>query len=275
MKVSQQASPQGTFLTITDAADPELTAAEVEASAASELRKLFDCLRLTPAQRRIADYLIENFAEAAFLSITDLADRVHVSQPAVTRFAAAAGFSGYPALREKLQAVALSTLNDSTGGADEVLGADRQASPRGTFIDVADAVRGQIEADPEMKELPPAADLMRDHEVSRGVVLRAFKVLQKEGAAEPVPGGRWRVVRPGERVDRRPLDERIADIIIKDGLEVGSIFPSASALCGRFGVSRPTVTKALGKLAATGLLSEGGQGKLRFVRALPNREGRS
>lgn len=79
-------------------------------SPTSRLRALFDGPRLSPGQRRIAQYLIEHITEAAFLSITDLADRVGVSQPSVTRFAAAVGFSGYPALREKLQSIALGAL---------------------------------------------------------------------------------------------------------------------------------------------------------------------
>ncbi|TQE27788.1 GntR family transcriptional regulator [Streptomyces ipomoeae] len=151
----------------------------------------------------------------------------------------------------------------------------QQASPRGTFLKVADAVKAQIEADPEMTELPTAAELMRDHGVSRGVALRAFGALQKDGLAEPVPGGRWRVIRAGQHEDRRPLTERITDLIDMDGLKVGAPFPSASALSARFGVSRPTVSKALDKLEAAGWLSEGGQGKVRTVRAVPSREGRS
>lgn len=86
------------------------SAPEAEAAPSSQLRTLFDRPRLSPGQRRIAQYLIEHITEAAFLSITDLAERVGVSQPSVTRFAAAVGFSGYPALREKLQSIALGTL---------------------------------------------------------------------------------------------------------------------------------------------------------------------
>jgi DNA-binding MurR/RpiR family transcriptional regulator len=86
------------------------TAPEAETSPTSQLRELFDRPRLSPGQRRIAQYLIEHITEAAFLSITDLAERVGVSQPSVTRFAAAVGFSGYPSLREKLQSIALGTL---------------------------------------------------------------------------------------------------------------------------------------------------------------------
>ncbi|MFM9728794.1 MurR/RpiR family transcriptional regulator [Streptomyces niveiscabiei] len=80
---------------------------EAELSPASQLRALFDGPHLSPGQRRIAQYLIEHLTEASLLSITDLAERVGVSQPSVTRFAAAVGFSGYPALRERLQALAL------------------------------------------------------------------------------------------------------------------------------------------------------------------------
>jgi DNA-binding GntR family transcriptional regulator len=149
------------------------------------------------------------------------------------------------------------------------------ASPRGTFLKVADAVKAQIANDPEMTELPSAADLMRDYDVSRGVALRAFSVLQKDGVAEPVPGGRWRVIRAGQRSDRRPLEEQMLDVIADEGLEVGAAFPSASSLATRFGVSRPTVTKALDKLEAAGVLASGGQGKVRTVRAVPIREERS
>ncbi|MFF4120140.1 GntR family transcriptional regulator [Streptomyces sp. NPDC001714] len=151
----------------------------------------------------------------------------------------------------------------------------QHVSPRGTFLKVADAVKARIEAEPAMTELPSAADLMRDYKVSRGVALRAFGALQKDGIAEPVPGGRWRVVRGGEHTDRRPLEERIANIVTDEGLEVGAAFPSASVLAERFGVSRPTVTKALEKLEAAGVLAGGGQGKVRTVRAVPTREERS
>ncbi|MFJ2371255.1 GntR family transcriptional regulator [Streptomyces sp. NPDC087769] len=147
----------------------------------------------------------------------------------------------------------------------------QQASPRGTFLKIADAVKAQMETDSEMSELPSAADLMRDYGVSRGVALRVFGALQREGVAEPVPGGRWRVVRPGDTTDRRPLADRVAAIITDDDLAVGAPFPSTAELSTRFGVSRPTVTKALAKLEAVGLLSEARQGKQRTVQALPKR----
>ncbi|WP_228982441.1 GntR family transcriptional regulator [Streptomyces sp. DH12] len=150
-----------------------------------------------------------------------------------------------------------------------------QPSPRGTFLKIADAVKEQINADMERVELPTLAELMAVHGVSRGVALRAFRALQQEGLAEPVPGGRWRVVRDGEQRDRRPLAERLADVFRTDGLKVGDAFPSTSALADRFDVSRPTIAKALDKLAAEGLLSESRQGKQRTVLTMPGREERS
>jgi DNA-binding GntR family transcriptional regulator len=151
----------------------------------------------------------------------------------------------------------------------------QEASPRGTFQRIAEALKAEIDADQAMTELPSVAELIAKYKVSRGVVLRAFGVLRGEGVAEPVPGGRWRVIRKGQSADRRPLAERLVDVFADDCLEVGAAFPSASALSVRFGVSRPTVTKALEKLEAAGWLSGGGQGKVRTVRALPIREERS
>jgi DNA-binding MurR/RpiR family transcriptional regulator len=116
----QQARAQASAITSGNAAP------EAEVSPSSQLRTLFDRPRLSPGQRRIAQYLIEHITEAAFLSITDLADRVGVSQPSVTRFASAVGFSGYPALREKLQSIALGTL--AGGPAEENRGNELQAA---------------------------------------------------------------------------------------------------------------------------------------------------
>ncbi|MFB9465184.1 MurR/RpiR family transcriptional regulator [Streptomyces cinereospinus] len=104
------------------------TVPEAEAAPTSQLRALFDQPRLSPGQRRIAQYLIEHITEAAFLSITDLADRVGVSQPSVTRFAGAVGFTGYPALRERLQAIALGALAGGPAAAEEDRGNELQSA---------------------------------------------------------------------------------------------------------------------------------------------------
>src|ERR1700749_1004078 len=71
------------------------------------LLMLLDGRRLSPAQRRIAQYLLDHMPDSAFLSSVALARRAGVSQPSVTRFAATLGFSGYPAFRDALRDIAL------------------------------------------------------------------------------------------------------------------------------------------------------------------------
>jgi DNA-binding MurR/RpiR family transcriptional regulator len=80
---------------------------------ADALLMLLDGRRLSPAQRRIAQYLLDHMPDSAFLSSVVLARGAGVSQPSVTRFAAALGFSGYPAFRDALRIIAL----DSPGAA--------------------------------------------------------------------------------------------------------------------------------------------------------------
>ncbi|MET8505567.1 MurR/RpiR family transcriptional regulator [Streptomyces sp. NPDC004787] len=107
MASGQQARAQAAAIT------PGRRSSEAEAAAAppaERLRELFGGHRLSPAQRRIAQFLTDHLTEAAFLSITELAERVGVSQPSVTRFASSLGFTGYPALREALQPIALSAV---------------------------------------------------------------------------------------------------------------------------------------------------------------------
>ncbi|MEV6332731.1 MurR/RpiR family transcriptional regulator [Streptomyces sp. NPDC051909] len=107
MPSEQQARAQAAAIT------PGRRSSEAEtetASPAERLQVLFGGHRLSPAQRRIAQFLTDHLTEAAFLSITELAERVGVSQPSVTRFASSLGFSGYPALRDALQPIALSAI---------------------------------------------------------------------------------------------------------------------------------------------------------------------
>ncbi|MCF3183415.1 MULTISPECIES: MurR/RpiR family transcriptional regulator [unclassified Streptomyces] len=114
MSSGQQARAQAAAITPSQSPPPER-----EKPAAERLLALFDGRRLSPGQRRIAQYLIDHLTEAAFLSITELAERVGVSQPSVTRFAASLGFSGYPALREVLQPMALSAVAGGTADTRE------------------------------------------------------------------------------------------------------------------------------------------------------------
>jgi len=60
-------------------------------------------VRLTPSQRRIMQYIVDNYDEAIFLTASQLARRVGVSEATVVRLAQALGFDGYPGMQKKFR----------------------------------------------------------------------------------------------------------------------------------------------------------------------------
>ena len=107
---------------------PGRPAPEQEATPGERVLALLGGHRLSPGQRRIAQYIVDHLTEAAFLSITDLAERVGVSQPSVTRFATSLGYTGFPALREALQPIALSAVAASPESREEIRRNELQAA---------------------------------------------------------------------------------------------------------------------------------------------------
>ncbi|WP_086762334.1 MurR/RpiR family transcriptional regulator, partial [Streptomyces griseiscabiei] len=130
------------------------------AGTAARLQQLFEGRRLTPTQRRIAHCLVRQAADAPYLSSVELARLAGVSQPSVTRFAVALGFDGYPALRDRLRAVAPTGHEHDNGG--------RPANP------YQRAVRAEID------HLTQLASLLTDP----GPVERAGRLL---AASRPLP----------------------------------------------------------------------------------------
>ncbi|MFI2347835.1 MurR/RpiR family transcriptional regulator [Streptomyces sp. NPDC019443] len=122
MPSGQQARAQAAAIT------PGHQSPDTEAAPTDRVLALFGGHRLSPAQRRIAQYLVDHLTEAAFLSITELAERVGVSQPSVTRFASSLGFSGFPALREALQPIALSAVARHPDTREEIRRNELQAA---------------------------------------------------------------------------------------------------------------------------------------------------
>jgi len=64
-------------------------------------------VRLTAAQKRVVNFIIQHYEEAIFLTVSRLARKASVSEATVIRLAQALGFDGYPGmqrmLRENLQ----------------------------------------------------------------------------------------------------------------------------------------------------------------------------
>ncbi|WP_424884639.1 GntR family transcriptional regulator [Streptomyces sp. SAI-126] len=141
-----------------------------------------------------------------------------------------------------------------------------EASPRGTYRVIAEALRNEIEEGESIGTLPSEAELMRSYGVARNTIRRALKMLEADGVVEPAPGVGWRVVRGGG--DRRSLAERMTDVIAEDSLSVGDPYPSEAKLCERFNASRTAVRRVLAQMEGNGLLATV-HGKGRTVRALP------
>jgi DNA-binding MurR/RpiR family transcriptional regulator len=93
----------------------ERPSGEVEASR-SRLATLFNRWRLSPTQRRLARYITDHPREAPFLSSVELASRVGVSQPSVTRFAVALGYDGYAGFQKGLRRLVLTEAQDVEAG---------------------------------------------------------------------------------------------------------------------------------------------------------------
>ncbi|MGW0370253.1 GntR family transcriptional regulator [Streptomyces coeruleorubidus] len=144
-----------------------------------------------------------------------------------------------------------------------------QGSARGTYLQVSDSLRKRIEAGEIVEVLPSQAALMSAYNVSRSTIERALAVLKAEGVIESVQGAGWFVAGTG---DRRPLVEKVTDLLRADGVKVGDRFPTEKELCERFGASRTAVRSAIAQMEGQGLIGKG-VARGREVRALPDRRG--
>ncbi|MEU6659576.1 GntR family transcriptional regulator [Streptomyces sp. NPDC046821] len=140
-----------------------------------------------------------------------------------------------------------------------------QASPRGTYLQISDSLRLKIEKGKITEALPSEAELMSTYGVGRSTVGRALKALKADGVVESVQGAGWFVAGTG---DRRPLVDKVTDLLRAEGTAVGDAFMSESELCERFGVSRTAVRTAIAQMEGKGLI-EMGPNRRRRVRALP------
>ncbi|MBQ8136922.1 MAG: MurR/RpiR family transcriptional regulator, partial [Clostridia bacterium] len=59
--------------------------------------------KLSKSHRKIADYIVNHYDKAVFLTAVSLGEAVGVSESTVVRFASALGYSGYPQMQEALQ----------------------------------------------------------------------------------------------------------------------------------------------------------------------------
>ena len=136
---------------------------------------LFDGVRLTPTQRRIAQCLLERGAHATYLSSGEVAALARVSQPSVTRFAMALGYDGYPALRR-----ALRELRDPppASAADALPAGTANELSAGTANELQHAIHGELDT------LRRLAERLADGTTDRAAVAEAGKLL---AGSRPLP----------------------------------------------------------------------------------------
>ena len=60
-------------------------------------------LDLSKSHKRIADFVLENYEKAAFLTAAKLGEETGISVSTVVRFAMALGYEGYPEFQEDLR----------------------------------------------------------------------------------------------------------------------------------------------------------------------------
>jgi DNA-binding GntR family transcriptional regulator len=132
-------------------------------------------------------------------------------------------------------------------------------------LQVSEALRQKIETGEITETLPSQAELMSAYDVSRSTIERALSALKADGVIESVQGSGWYVTGTG---DRRPLIEKVTDLLRADGVKVGDRFPTEKELCERFGASRTAVRSAIAQMEGQGLIGKGAA-RGREVRALP------
>lgn len=141
-----------------------------------------------------------------------------------------------------------------------------QGSPRGTYLEVSESLRSKI-GDGEITEaLPSQSALVIEYGVSRSTIERALAALKADGVIEPVQGAGWFVAGTG---DRRPLVERVTDLLRGGEVKVGDRFPTEKELCERFGASRTAVRSAIAQMEGRGLIGKA-PGRGRRVLTLPS-----
>lgn len=138
-------------------------------------------------------------------------------------------------------------------------------------MQISESLRQKIEKGKISEALPSEAELRSTYGVGRSTITRALKVLKSEGVIESVQGAGWYVTGTG---DRRPLVEKVTDLLRGGDITVGSPFPSEKELCEAFGVSRTAVRSAIAQLEGQGLIAMGAN-RRREVRALPTGNGGS
>ncbi|WP_432758364.1 GntR family transcriptional regulator [Streptomyces virginiae] len=142
------------------------------------------------------------------------------------------------------------------------------ASPRGTYLTISEALRVRIAEGAYPNGLPSEAEIGREFGVARTTVRRALRTLESAGDVSTVAGV-GRQVGGGTQIApyRRIMAELLERIRVGE-LPAGAQLPSESELAESYGVARGTVRRALHELEGAGHV-QARQGVGRFVSPTP------
>ncbi len=89
---------------------------------------------MSRGQQRLADFVLQNAAEAAMMSCGELAAAMHMSESSVVRFAQLLGYEGFPDLRQQLRSELLSQFRSSDRVAAMVHSRPAETGPLTTIV---------------------------------------------------------------------------------------------------------------------------------------------
>ena len=69
--------------------------------------------KMSKGQKLLANYIIDNYDKAVFLTAAKMGDIIGVSESTVVRFASFIGYKGYPEFQKALEALVRSKLNNT------------------------------------------------------------------------------------------------------------------------------------------------------------------
>lgn len=76
-----------------------------------ELRNQINRVKLTKKEKLIAEFVLDNFPEACFITSTDIAKRLHVSDSSVIRFTRTLGYTGFMDFQRSIRKIYTDRIN--------------------------------------------------------------------------------------------------------------------------------------------------------------------
>lgn len=76
-----------------------------------ELRSQMKGIRFTKKEKIIAEFVLDHFAEACFITSTDMAKKLHVSDSSVIRFTRTLGYSGFMDFQKSIRKTYTDRMN--------------------------------------------------------------------------------------------------------------------------------------------------------------------